>query len=322
MTTAHSLHVCLITGGAGFIGSHLVERLLAEGARVTVIDNLRSGRRENLARVRDRIEFLDADLAEALRSGRLDVGRFDCVFHVAANAYIPPSVEDPMMDYRANVENTLLLLDAIRRAAKPPRLVNTSSAGVYGNPARLPVREEDPVIPISPYGAGKLAGDRYVEVFSRLYGIRANSLRLFSVYGPRQRKQVVFDILRKMKVDPRRIELVGDGTQTRDFVYVTDVAEAMVLAATVAPGRGEVYNVASGAMYSIADLVQAWMDVTGLCPEVAYTGKVRPGDAERWEVDLTALRALGYAAKVHLKDGLTAIREWYEEEGGRRKPET
>jgi UDP-glucose 4-epimerase len=185
--------VILVTGGAGFIGSHLVEALVNASARVTVIDDLSTGSKENIESVLDQVDFLRGDMGERLRQGDVKVEDYDYIFHLAANSYIPPSVEDPARDYRSNLLNTFELIEQLRILGDSgPRLVNTSTAGVYGNPAKLPIEEGDPTVPISPYGVSKLAAERYVSVYSDLYGIRANSLRLFSVFGPRQRKQVVY----------------------------------------------------------------------------------------------------------------------------------
>ena len=302
----------LVTGGAGFIGSHLVEHLVELGAHVAVIDNLSTGRQEHLQTVMAQIEFIVGDLGDILRSKQVDLNEYDYVFHLAASSYIPWSVENPVSDFESNLQNTFLLLEALRHAHHAPRLVNISSAAVYGNTARLPIRETDPTVPISPYGVSKLAGERYVDVYSQIYGIKATSLRLFSVYGPRQRKQVVYDLLCKLRANPKQLKILGDGSQARDFTYVLDVVQATLLAATVAPCRGEVYNVASGITYSISQLVTALCDVCGLTPEVSYTGRLRPGDAEKWVVDISCLRQLGFAAHTSLATGLAAIRDWYD----------
>ncbi len=302
----------LVTGGAGFIGSHLVEQLVSEGACVTVVDNFATGNVENLKGVQNQITLVVGDIGDLLRLKRVQIHDFCYVFHLAANPYIPPSVENPEFDLYENLQNTFMLLEALRSlGTDAPRLVNVSSAAVYGNPTRLPIRESDPTVPISPYGVSKLAAERYVAVYSAIYGLHASSMRCFSVYGPRQRKQVVFDFMRKLDTDPTRLEIIGDGTQARDFTFVTDVVQAMLLAATVAPGRGEAYNVGTGTTHTIAQLAQAVADVCGVCPQLVYTGRVRPGDAQTWEVDITALEALGYKPQVALMEGLRRIREWY-----------
>jgi UDP-glucose 4-epimerase len=305
----------LVTGGAGFIGSHLVERLVELGAHVTVVDDLSTGRLENLRGVMSRID-LDARPLDAVLNEPGLLLDCDIIFHLAANAYIPPSVDDPAYDYGLNLDTTFRLLEVLRRAERRPRLVNTSSAGVYGNPQRLPIRESDPTVPISPYGVSKLAAERYVAVYSQLYGIPASSVRLFSVYGPRQRKQVVYDLVDRLARDPCRLEVIGDGTQERDFVYVDDVAAAMILVSQQAPATGEVFNVASDSTHSIAQLASCISEAMEVQPEISYTGKVRPGDAERWSVDTSALRMLGYEARTSLAQGLRATWDWYRAERG------
>jgi UDP-glucose 4-epimerase len=296
----------LVTGGAGFIGSHLVEHLVAAGAPVTVVDNLSTGRLEHLEAGAPNVELIVGDLGDVLRLNRIKLADYAFVFHLAANSYIPPSVVNPAFDFHANLQNTFALLEALRQTPNAPGLVNVSSAAVYGNPVRLPIRETDATIPIAPYGVSKLAGERYVAVYSHLYGIRAVSVRLFSIYGPRQRKQVVYDLFCKLRANPKRLEILGDGSQARDFTYVLDVVQALVLVATVAPNRGEVYNVASGTTHTIAELVEACCRVAGLRPEIVYTGQIRPGDAEKWAVDISLLKQLGFDPRADLEAGLTA----------------
>lgn len=303
----------LVTGGAGFIGSHLVERLLQRDAQVTVVDHLSTGRLENLQAVASRIDVEKRPLGEMLDDPDFVLG-FDVIFHLAANAYVPPSVEDPSYDYALNLHTTFRLLEVLRHSDRRPRLVYASSAAVYGNPLRIPIRETDPTVPISPYGVSKLAAERYVAVFSQLYEIPASSVRLSSVYGPRQRKQVVYDLFDRLDANPRRLKVIGDGTQARDFTFVQDAVAAMMLVAERAPGSGEVYNVASGSSHSIAELVAGICDALGLQPEIEYTGKVRPGDPEKWSVDIAALRSLGYESRTTLAEGLRATGDWYRAE--------
>jgi len=315
-----SKHSVLVTGGAGFIGSHLVEDLVGRDVRVTVADNFSTGCRANIESVFSRIHVISGDMGEMLRSDRpapsgaegLDLAGFDVVFHLAANAYIPPSVEDPAFDFNTNLVNTFTLLERLRALDSPPRLVNVSTAGVYGSPTKLPIREDDPTVPISPYGVSKLAAEGYVAVYCALYGLRACSLRLFSVYGPRQRKQVVYDLMCKLKTDPKRLTVLGDGSQERDFVYVTDVVQALLLAAESAPGRGEVYNVATGTTHSIASLVEAVCRDRGASPETTFTGQVRRGDAEKWVVDISEISALGFEPRVPLEHGLREVSQWFD----------
>lgn len=302
----------LVTGGAGFIGSHLVEKLVNLGAQVTVIDNISTDSLDNLEAVISSVNLIVGDLGDLLSMRRLPLEDYDYIFHLAANPYAPHSVDDPVYDFRLNLQNTLLLLEALRLLPNSPRLINTSSAAVYGNPVRLPIREGDLTVPISPYGVSKLAAERYVEVYSQIYDLKASSLRLFSVYGTRQRKQVVFDLFRKIRSNPQRLEILGDGSQERDFVYVLDVVQAMLLAATQTPGKGEVYNVAGGNSITISQLVTAICSVCESEPQIIYTGSIRPGDAEKWRVDIDNLRQVGFEPDFSLREGLTIIRDWYD----------
>lgn len=302
----------LVTGGAGFIGSSLVDRLATSGADVTVVDSFSTGRLENVEPWTGRVTLVVGDLVDVLRQRRLALESYDVVFHLAANAYVPRSVEDPALDYSINAHGTFCLLEAMRKSASRARLVSLSSAAVYGEPARQPISEDDTTVPISPYGVSKLAGERYLAVYAQLYGLDAVSARQFSVYGPRQRKQVVYDLLRKLAANPRRLEVIGDGSATRDLSYVSDVVDALLLCATRAPGRGEAINVASGKSYSIRELVTAICQSRGLEPEVVYTGRDRPGDAVHWRVDVTRLAGLGYQARTSLEEGLRATVRWFD----------
>lgn len=307
-----SVERVLVTGGAGFIGSHLVERLVQTGACVTVLDDLATGHRTNLNAVSDRIEWREAELRYCLKDGTLDLSAFTHIFHLAANPYIPPSVENPRFDFELNLLTTFELLETLRGMSAPPCLINVSSAAVYGNPVHLPMREDDPTFPISPYGVSKLAAERYAVVYSQLYGLPISSARFLSIYGPRQHKQVVFDLIRKLRANAHELVVLGDGTQARDFTYVGDAVTALMVIAERAAGKGEVYNVGSGQTYTIRELVETLCRVLNLAPKVTYTGRTRLGETERWEVDITRLSGLGYAPRTTFEEGLRATCEWYD----------
>jgi UDP-glucose 4-epimerase len=265
----------------------------------------------NLSNISDKVHLKELDIRNLDWLKLLSEQSFDVIFHLAANAYVPPSVEKPAWDYGINLAGTFQLLDVLRQVKWPGILIYASSAAVYGDPVRIPIREGDLTVPISPYGVAKLASERYIAVYSQLYGLRAASMRFFSVFGPRQRKQVVYDMIRKLILNPLEVNIYGDGTQVRDFNYVEDTARAMMIAADQAPLRGEVYNVASGKECSIQGLVDTVCQILHASPKRIYSGSVRPGDPEKWTVDITRLMSLGYQPQVSLEDGINRTVEWY-----------
>ena len=303
----------LVTGGAGFIGSYLVELLTEASAQVTVFDTLTSGARDNLAGVADDVTLLEYDVRDIDWEAYLSENGTDVVFHFAANAYVPPSVESPSFDYDTNFAATFRLLEALRRSQWPGRMVFASSAAVYGNAVRVPISEDDPTVPISPYGVGKLAAERYLAVFARLYGLRLASVRFFSAYGPRQRKQVVFDLLTKMSKDRDRLFIHGDGTQVRDFLYVKDAARAAMIVAADGALNGEAYNVGAGREYTIDVLAKSLCKLTGISPAFDYSGVNRPGDPEKLVVDIKRLESIGYTPRFEFEEGLATVVQWFED---------
>ena len=303
----------VVTGGAGFIGSHLVEALVRRGADVTALDDLSSGRADNLAAVADRVELVKLDLARD--DARPVLAGADAVFHLAGYADIPRSVKEPRLDFEKNALGTLNLLEAVREAAPSARVLFASSAAVYGVGSDRPLREDDPPAPAAPYGVSKLAAERYVDVYARLYGLRSASLRLFPVYGPRLRAHVVYDLMRKVRDDPSELRIEGDGTQVRDFVHVTGAVEAFLTVAERAPLGGEAYNVASGEPVTIRDLAGLICERMGKSPRFVYTGLVASGVSQRWSADLSRLRTLGYQAPLGLAEGLADTVRWFEQDG-------
>jgi UDP-glucose 4-epimerase len=298
----------LVTGGAGFIGTHLVRRLVAKGADVTVIDDLSA---PSAQAVPAGVTWHRFHLPDPRLRSLVAEARFDRVYHLAGAAYVPPSIDDPAGDLDNNAAVTLDVLEAVRRGSPGTPVVYTSSAAVYGSPTVLPISEETPIAPVSPYGVSKYAAEQYVSLYARLHGLHTASLRLFSVFGPGQRKQVVFDLLAKLAADPGRLEVIGAGTEMRDFVFVEDVVGAAGVVMSRAPLAGEVYNVASGEGVTIKQLVDHVTAVVGLSPQVRYTGEVRPGDALHWVADVTRLRALGYSPAVSLREGVHRVADWF-----------
>ena len=300
----------LVTGGAGFIGTHLVRRLAADGADVTVVDDLSAPSAQPVPAgvTWHRLRLPDPRLRTIVAEGR-----FDRIYHLAGAAYVPPSIEDPTGDLGNNAGVTLDVLEAVRRGSPATPMVYTSSAAVYGSPTELPISERTPIAPVSPYGVSKYAAEQYVSLYAGLHGLRTASLRLFSVFGPGQRKQVVFDLIAKLAADPDHLEVIGAGTEMRDFVFVEDVVAAAVAVMERAPLAGEAYNVASGCGITIGELAGHVAELLGLAPVVSYTGEVRPGDALHWVADITRLRALGFAPAVSVRDGVRRVAAWYAE---------
>lgn len=304
----------LVTGGAGFIGSHLVRALLDDGWSVRVVDDLSTGRRANLDGVA--AELVERDLAVDPLD---DVVRgTDVVFHLAAIGSVPRSVADPLRSHHAAATATLRLLLAARDAGVG-RFVNSSSSSVYGNVAAPPMRETMPTLPRSPYAVAKLAAEGYVRVFHQLYGIRTVSLRYFNVFGERQdpRSQYAAAIPRFVSAYLRRAAPVvyGDGRQSRDFTYVANIVRANLLAARAEGLAGQSVNVAAGRPRSVLELLDSIAEIFGyrIAPDHQPD---RPGDIRDSHADTTLARELlGFAMEVDLVEGLRRTVAWLREAG-------
>ncbi len=301
----------LVTGGAGFIGSHIVELLAGSGNTVTVVDNFATGRMENLASVANRIEIERMDLSREDIAPMLERGRFDTIVHAAGNASIPSSVGDPRRDLEDNVLTTQNLLEAVRRVSPATAVVNMSSATVYAEGSDDPMPEEYAKEPVSPYGVSKLAAELYTTVYARVYGLRTASVRIFSVFGPRLRKQVVWDFMSRLAANPLELVIQGDGTERRDPSHVRNVAHAIVLVAGRSPLTGNVYNLGSSESISISELARDVATAMGLDPVIRHSGQRGAGHPRTWRADTRRLESLGYEEKVTYKEGLAETVAWF-----------
>ena len=302
------MSVYLVTGGAGFIGSHLVDALVEGGRRVRVLDNLSTGSLENFADSWGRFEWVRGDVTD-LDAVRHAAEGADVVFHQAALASVPRSVADPLATHHACAEGTMNVLLAARDAGAR-RVVYAASSSAYGNGEGLPKREDDLPAPLSPYAAAKLAGEYYCAAFTEVYGLETVRLRYFNVFGPRQAPDnpyaaVVPRFLRAMLRGESPL-IHGDGHQSRDFTPVADVVRANLLAAEAPAAAGKVYNIARGGRVSLLDLVKAINRLLGTRLEPRF-GPPRPGDVRHSQADITRARQdLGYRPRVGLNEGLRA----------------
>ena len=305
----------LVTGGAGFIGSHLVEELLRRGHRVRVADSLITGKRTNLAHLSG-VEFLEGDLADPDVAQRAVQG-CEYVLHQAAIPSVPRSVADPITSNRANVDATLNVLVAARDAGVR-RLVFAGSSSAYGNTPTLPKHEGMPASPLSPYALQKVVGEQYLQLFTTLYGLETVSIRYFNVFGPRQDPgspySGVISVFATALLDGRAPRIYGNGEQTRDFTYVANVVDG-VLRACEAPGAsGEVINVATGGRISLNRLFEAMRELVGVHVQPIYEDP-RPGDVTDSQADIRKARdLLGYEPTVPFEEGLRRTLAWYRAE--------
>jgi nucleoside-diphosphate-sugar epimerase len=306
----------LVTGGAGFIGSHLTEELVRRGHQVRVADNLSTGKRSNLDHVSG-AEFLEGDLAD-LDFAHRAVRGCDYVLHQAAIPSVPRSVKDPIASNRANVDGTLNVLVASRDAGIK-RFVFAGSSSAYGDTPTLPKREDMPSSPLSPYALQKVVGEQYLQMFRRLYGLETVSIRYFNVFGPRQDPSSpysgVISVFASALIENRSPKIYGDGEQTRDFTYVANVVDG-VLRACEAPGAsGEVINVATGGRISLNELFRTMRELVGASVDPTYE-ESRAGDVRDSQADITKARAiLNYEPIVSFEEGLRRTVEWYRTAG-------
>ncbi|MEM0313396.1 MAG: NAD-dependent epimerase/dehydratase family protein [Candidatus Bathyarchaeia archaeon] len=297
----------LVTGGAGFIGSHLVDKLVDMGLAVRVVDNLSSGRMDNVRHHAGQIEVLNADLKiphvtfEAVKG-------VEAVFHFAANPEVRVSTTNPEVHFGENIVATFNLLEAMRKA-DVGQLVFASSSSVYGEPEDIPVDESAPIRPVSVYGASKAACENLIHAYTRLYGIGAVALRYANVVGPRLRHGVIYDFIVKLLRQPEELEILGDGTQTRSYIHIGDAVDATITAWKSLRGGFEAYNVGSMDWVNVNQIAQIVTSAMGL-DGVRFTykpvlhGVGWPGDVKRIALTIERLKSLGWKPKLNSEQAL------------------
>ncbi len=296
----------LVTGGAGFIGSHLVDRLAAEGHQVRVIDNLSSGRLENLAHRRD-VEVIIGDLKNP-QDAQKAVRGVDAVFHFAANPEVRVSTTNPDIHFNENVVATFNLLEAMRKN-DVGQLVFASSSSVYGEPDKILVDENAPLRPVSVYGASKAACENLIHAYAKLYGFRAVALRYANVVGPRLRHGVIWDFINKLRKNPHELEILGDGKQVRSYIYIDDAVEATLLAWKKAADTYAAYNVAAEdwiTVDEVADLVIEAMGLTNVKKtyKPVLHGVGWPGDVKKIALKIDKIKQLDFEPKVNSREAV------------------
>jgi UDP-glucose 4-epimerase len=309
-----NIHSALVLGGAGFLGRWVLQALVQDG-----VEDVVSVDRDPRRRLADLpVTSVQADLRVGDSSLRrlLSERRFDLIVQAIGTGSVPRSLDHPLGDLDSNLATTVALLEALRAGRPPEVLVHVSSAAVYGESVRLPMDEDHPLKPVSPYGISKLAAEEYVRLFARLGGYGCLSVRPFSIYGPGQDKLVVFDWLDRLASGENPLVIRARSDIARDLIYVEDVAHGIVRLARVAPARGEPYNLSSGRATTLGELADELIKASAPRTAVEFTGEVRPGDPLRWEGSPERARALGVDVSTPLASGLARTVEWHRSVSG------
>jgi len=307
----------LITGGAGFIGSHLTERMLREGHQITVIDNFNpyydpAIKHANLAAVRDDIELVEGDIRDAILVERTFAkGKFDQVIHIAARAGVRPSIQDPKLYFTTNIDGTFNLLDACRHH-NVGRFTFASSSSVYGINKKVPFAENDAIErTISPYAATKLAGEQICSNYAHLFGIHCQCLRLFTVYGPRQRPDLAISKFTKNILSGMPIQQYGDGSTARDYTYIDDIINGIIAASQYDEQSFGIFNLGGSATTTLAELIAQLEQTLGTSAIIEKVAE-QPGDVPRTYADISKAKALlDYEPRTSIKEGIKKYAEWY-----------
>lgn len=292
----------LILGSEGFIGSNIVKHFIQLGHTVTGCDLL-EGVDKGYAYFK--VSRLSPELEDIFESGNFDL----CV-NAAGNGHVPYSVEHPFHDFEANALDTIRILDIIRRKNRDCKYLHISSAAVYGNPKSLPITEASDKTPISPYGWHKVIAENLCKEYSDIYGIQTAIIRPFSVYGPGLRKQLFWDLYQKLKKSNGPIELWGTGNESRDFVYVSDVAFCCRLIFENSPMKGDIYNVAAGVETTIKEVVSLFYENLDPSAKYFFNNQVRVGDPLNWRASIDKMRSIGFSPKVDINSGISSLCSW------------
>jgi UDP-glucose 4-epimerase len=309
----------LITGGAGFVGSHLAEQLVEKGYEVTIVDNLSTGKMSNIpkikdqrSKIKDQITFVKADIRDIARLNKIK-GNFDAVVHLAAQIYVEKSILDPKETYDINLNGTFNILD-FAREKRISKFIFASSSAVYGNVNKENISEEELLNQISPYGLTKMLAEQAVASYGRFYGITTTSLRFFNIYGPRQNNSspysgVISKFLEQTEGKGKQPEIHGNGEQTRDFIYVEDVVEAIISSLKLGDKKNHIYNVGTGNTISIKDLFNLMVDLKERKDKIKplYKPK-REGDIQFSGANISKIKnELGFIPKYKIKEGLLKL---------------
>ncbi len=303
----------LVTGGAGFIGSNIVEALVERGEQVVVLDDLSTGFEKNIAHLRNEITFIKGDIRDA-ETVREALAGVDYVIHEAALASVPRSIEDPVLVTDVNVRGTLIMLEESRRAGVK-RFVYAASSSAYGDTETLPKVETMTPKPLSPYAASKLMGEYYCAVYAHVYGLSTVSLRYFNIFGPRQdpksQYSAVIPIFVSHLLAGKAPTIFGDGAQSRDFTFVANVVEANIAASRCEEARGQAVNIACGGHYTLNELFAEMQRIIGSSVTPRYA-EARPGDVRHSHADISAAaKLIGYRVAVPFEEGITRTIAWY-----------
>ncbi|OGG09120.1 hypothetical protein A2154_00075 [Candidatus Gottesmanbacteria bacterium RBG_16_43_7] len=301
----------VVTGGAGFIGSHLTEALVGAGACVTVVDNFSTGNPDNLKSIRSKITINNLDIRDFGKIKKV-LKNQDIVFHLAANADVPKSALEPDYDFTNNVVGTYNVIKGCLQN-KVNKLIFAASAAIYGEPQYTPIDEKHPISPLSLYGTSKVFGENLGFAYHKSFGLPFVSIRIFNNYGARQSRFVMYDLLTKLYRNPQYLEVIGTGEQIRDYCYVTDGVRCFMLAAQSDNSVGQAFNLASGQPTKIKDLVHKIISVTGFnSVKVTYTNQSWKGDINTLVADTSKTqKILGFTPRISLDEGIDMLHRWF-----------